>query len=309
MRFLRTFLFILALSVLGSNFAQVAPITQICLVTVDTSLTHNVIVWERADQYSPSGIDSMYIYRRVPGSGDSLIAVIDYDTLSEYHDTTANPNLKPYLYRIAGKDVLGQLGPQSLPHTTMHFIAIENGLGEFWLKWTPYIGATIDYYQCWDMTQNAQTPNLINATADDQDTSWMFSGATPGTYEMKVDVSWVGGCTSTKANHNTTRSNKATGIFTDSGGSTSSISEEPLQEVFLTPNPTSDVTRLTFSSTTWHPIKIKVMDINGRIIREYAEVKVLGQYFQDIDLSEFSPGIYNILLDNGTVKSVRIMKN
>ncbi|CAG5077141.1 T9SS type A sorting domain-containing protein [Parvicella tangerina] len=302
------FLIFTLLMLLPFSLSAQPPVAQICLVTVDTSLTHNVVVWERADQVSLHPIDSMYIYRRVPGTGDSLIAVVDYDSLSEYHDYDANPNLKPYLYRIAAKDDQGSLGPQSLPHTTMHFVAVENGSGEFWLKWTPYVGRQIDYYQCWDMTTTPQTPDLINATVDDQDTSWQFMSAQPGTYEMKVDVSWIAGCTSTKANHNTTRSNKATGIFTGTGG-TATVEEEALQEVYAAPNPTSDVVRVTFSSSTWTPIKIKVMDVNGRIIREYPEMKVMGQYHQDIDLSDLSSGIYNVLLDNGKVKSLRVVKN
>jgi hypothetical protein len=291
-----------------TSTAQIGPITDICLVTVDTASTHNIVVWERADQISVNDIDSIYIYRRVLGTGDSLIAVVDYDSLSEYHDYDANPNLRPYSYRIAGKDVLGVVGPQSTPAITMHFVAVENMAGEFWLKWTPYVGKSIDFYQCWDMTQTPQNPNLINSTVDDQDTSWMFMGASPGTYDMKVDVSWIAGCTSTKANHNTTRSNKATGIFTGTGGS-SSVEERALQEVFASPNPTEDWVRITYSSATWTPINIKVMDINGRIVKSYPPVKVMGQYHQDIDLSDLSPGIYNVLLDNGLVKSIRIVKN
>lgn len=304
MKKLFAILTLLSLIPLSSN-AQVGPITDICLVTVDTASTHNIVVWERADQMSINTIDSMYIYRRVLGTGDSLIAVVAYDSLSEYHDHDADPNARPYLYRIAGKDVLGLVGPQSLPHTTMHFIAIENGSGEFWLKWTPYVGAQLDFYQCWDMTQTPQTPDLVNSTIDDQDTSWLFSSAQPGTYEMKVDVSWLAGCTSTKANHNTTRSNQATGIFSGMA----SIGEKDLTDVFVSPNPTNDIVRVTFSSTTWHPITTKVIDINGRVVLSYPAIKVMGQYYQEVDLSELSPGIYNVLLDNGKLKSIRVVKN
>lgn len=291
-----------------SAWSQVGPETEICLVTVDTSLTHNVIVWERSAQVSAIGIDSMYIYRRTLGGNDSLIAVVDYDSLSEYHDYDANPDLKGWTYRIAGKDVTGVLGSMSTPARTIHFILVENTSGELWLKWTPYIGKTIDFYQCWDMTQTPQSPNLINSTSNATDTSWLFSSASPGTYNMKVDVSWSGGCTSTRANHNTTRSNQATGIFTGTGNS-SYVEERALQEIFASPNPTNDIVRVTFSSTTWNPIKIKVMDINGRVVRSYPALKVMGQYYQDIDLSDLSPGIYNVLLDNGQIKSIRVVKN
>lgn len=301
-------LFILISLFVGNSYSQIGPITEICIATVDTSLTHNVIVWQRADQTSVNTIDSMYIYRRTLGNADSLIAVVDYDSLSEYHDYDADPNLKGWTYRIAGKDVNGVVGPMSLPARTIHFILVENGSGELWLKWTPYVGQTIDYYQCWDMTQTPQNPNLINSTSNNTDTAWLFAAAVPGTYQMKVDVSWSGSCTSTRANHNTTRSNQASGIFSGTGGS-SSVEEKALQEVFASPNPTNDIVRITFSSTTWNPIKIKVIDINGRTVRSYPEMKVMGQYYQDIDLSNLSPGIYNVLLDNGKMRSIRVVKN
>lgn len=293
----------------NSSTAQVGPITQICLATVDTSLTHNVVVWERADQFSAVAIDSMYIYRVTLGGTDSLIARVEYDSLSEYHDLDANPNLRPYGYKIAGKDINGVVGPLSLPHTTIHFILVENANHEFWLKWTPYVGKTIDYYQCWDMTVDPQLPDLINSTANNTDTSWNFLSVQPGNYDMKVDVNWVAGCTSSRANHNTTRSNKASGIFVGSGGSSSGISEEPLQEIMVMPNPTNDLVNVMFSSTSWSPISIRVIDVNGRIVRTYAPVKVMGQYTQQIDLSDLSAGLYNVILDNGTIKTLRVMKN
>lgn len=301
-------LFIVLSLYVGNSFGQIGPITEICLVTVDTSLTHNVIVWQRADQSSVNPIDSIYIYRRTLGNSDSLIARVDYDSLSEFHDTTANPNLKGWTYRIAGKDNLGIVGPMSLPARTIHFILVENVSAELWLKWTPYVGQSINYYNCWDMTQTPQNPNLINSTSNNTDTSWMFSSAVPGTYSMKVDVAWGGGCTSTKSNHNTTRSNKATGLFTGTGSS-AAISERALQYVYASPNPTNDIVRITFSSDSWAPIKIQVLDINGRIVRSYPEMKVMGQYYQDIDLSNLSPGIYNVLMDNGHRKSIRVVKN
>lgn len=292
----------------SQSFAQIGPITDICLVTVDTSLTNNVVVWERADQTSAVAIDSMYIYRVTLAGTDSLIARVDYDSLSEYIDSNANPNLRAYTYRIAGKDINGLVGPLSTPHRTIHFILMENVQGQLWLKWTPYVGKSINYYQCWDMTVDPSNPDLVNATSNNTDTSWNYGGAIPGTYDMKVDVNWVGGCTSTKANHNTTRSNKASGIFTGTGSS-AGISEEPLQEIFAMPNPTSDIVNIGFSSTSWSPIHLKVIDINGRVVKSFPPVKVLGQYTQSVDMSDLSPGLYNVILDNGTIKTLRIMKN
>lgn len=289
-----------------SNIAQ-GPITEICLATVDTSSTFNIIAWERTAQTSALPIDSMQIYRRTFGGNDSLIATVEYDSLSEYHDMTANPNLRAYMYRIAGKDVSGTVGPLSLPARTIHFVVVENPQGEFWLKWTPYIGKPIDFYQCWDLVLGS-APDLINSTSNNTDTAWTFGAAIPQTtYEMKVDVSWTSGCTSTKANHNTTRSNQASGLFV--GDDVSSVEENSIQEVYFAPNPTSGNSTLVFSSLSWTPINVSIIDMQGRVVYRQAPIKVLGQYTMDLDLSNLSNGLYNVIIDNGTINAYRLMKN
>ena len=283
------------------------PITEICLVTVDTSSTFNIVAWERASQISAVGIDSMQIYRRTLGGNDSLIATVEYDSISEYHDMTANRNLRGYMYRIAGKNVNGIVGPMSIPARTIHFVVVENPTNELWLKWTPYIGKPIDFYQCWDR-QGGSIDSLVNATSNNTDTAWNFTGINPqSNYNMKVDVSWTSGCTTTKANHNTTRSNQAAGIFV--GGGSASILENSIQEVFLAPNPSNANARLVFSSASWNPINVSVVDMQGRVVKNYQTVKVLGQYAMDIDVSDLSNGLYNVVINNGSVKTVRLMKN
>lgn len=293
------------------SVAQVAPYTEICLVTVDTALDHNVVVWERSSQISVYPIDSILVYRVTLGGSDSLIATVEYDSLSEYHDTAANPNLHAYGYRIAGKDVNGNIGPLSAPHSTIHFILVQNQAGEFWLKWTPYIGNTVDFYQCWDMTQTPSQPNLINTTSNGTDTSWNFTGAQFGGYDMKVDVGWSVGCTSSelKANHNTTRSNQASGSFVDiAAGIDNHGFENDIQEVIIAPNPMDESFKLTFSSLSWTPIDISIYDVNGRVVKTLSPVKVLGQYSLEIDMSDLDAGMYNLVMNNGRLYSRRIMK-
>lgn len=303
---------ILTFSLLGVFFSNVnfsqAPITEICLVSVDTTSSSNLISWERSSQISAVGIDSMLIYRRTLGGNDSLIATVEYDSLSDYYDTSANPNLRAYTYRIAGKDINGAIGSKSLPARTIHFAMIENAAGELWLKWTPYIGKPIDYYQCWDKSLGFDS--LLNSTVNNVDTAWNFGGAVPQTtYQMVVDVAWTSGCTSTKANHNTTRSNQAGGVFLGTGSTASVTEASSIQEIFLAPNPAQNMTKLVFSSLTWEPIFVSIVDMQGRIVKRMSPVKVLGQHSMDINVGDLSNGLYNIVIDNGTINTYRLMKN
>jgi hypothetical protein len=287
-----------------SNFAQ-GPVTEICLVTVDTTSSYNIIAWERSAQSSTLAIDSMQIYRRLIGGADTLLATVEYDSLSEYHDMSANPNLRGYTYRIAGKDIAGTVGPLSAPARTIHFIVVENASNELWLKWTPYIGKPIDYYQCWDR-QGGGYDSLVNATSNNIDTAWNFTGIAPqSSYEMKVDVSWTSGCTTTKANHNTTRSNKAQGIFS---GTDAFVEEKGVQELRVFPNPTEGIVNLSFSSLVWTPTTISVYDITGKKVKEIGTVKVLGNYITELDMTDLDAGLYNVIVNNGTPSVVKVLK-
>ena len=122
--------------------AQTGPSTNICLVTVDTTFTHNVIVWERASQASAIPIDSIRIYRAKLLGGDTLVGSVHWDSVSQFRDYSADPNLRPYRYRISGVDSQGLEGPLSLPHQTIHFAILEQG-DSIRLRWTKYMGENI----------------------------------------------------------------------------------------------------------------------------------------------------------------------
>ncbi len=283
----------------GSLAFSQGPITEICLVTVDTGHTHNVVVWERASQSSTAGIDSMRIYRRTVLGMDSLIGTVDYDSLSEYHDYGVNVNLKGYMYRIAGVDTLGVEGQKSAPHRTIHFSVIDDGSGNLHLEWSKYIGHPVPSYECWrDSVGGSSAYQSVNSTATGNDTTW-WDNNTPVAWAnlwYKVDVPWTISCESTRANHNTTRSNKTQPI----SGSPVGIDQNSLLELHVYPNPSSDQFFYEFSSISWEPITISVMDMSGKTITETKYLKVSGQYRSHIDLSDMPKGMYFLRISNST---------
>ncbi len=286
------------LLLLGSfAFAQ-GPITEICMVTVDTGHTHNVVVWEKASQISTVGIDSMRIYRRTVLGMDSLIATVDYDSLSEYHDHNVNVNLKGYMYRIEGIDNLGVVGNKSAPHRTIHFAVIDNGSGNLHLEWSPYIGHTVNSYECWRDSLGSTQYQSVNTTSTANDTTW-WDNNTPMSWAnlwYKVDVPGFVSCESTRANHNTTRSNKTQPI----SGTPVDVEENSLQELHVYPNPSNDKFYYQFSSLTWEPITISVMDLSGKQVLETKYIKVSGQYRNEIDLSNMPSGMYFLRISNSS---------
>lgn len=109
------------------HFALAQPVTSICVVTVTEAggNEYPLIAWDRNDQNSVAAIDSIFIYRDDMNGVDSLIAKVDYDDLSEYHDVNSNADVRAYRYKIQGKDVNGQMGPLSIEKKNIHFFFMK----------------------------------------------------------------------------------------------------------------------------------------------------------------------------------------
>ena len=289
------------------------PITDICLVTVDTTSTHNIIVWEKASQISSLPIDSIKIYRTTLLLNDSLIAVVPWTALSVYHDSSANPNLKPYRYRISGVDNAGVEGPKSLPHQTIHFAILEQG-DSIRLRWSKYIGQPINFYNCFSDSAGS-TPGWqwVNSTANNIDTTW-WDKNTPADWTglgYLVDVNWTNLCSATKAqDHNSTRSNRSTAIGNNPNSPNTTIThEKTIHNLLVYPNPATNKFNIEFSSSAWKPIDIKLMDILGRVVIKHNQIKALGQHKVSLDLSKLDRGVYEVVITtNGEKHSRKIIK-
>jgi hypothetical protein len=107
------------------------PGIDICLVTVDTASTHNIIIWEKQPT---SLIDSFCIYRETTSNIYTKIATIPFDSLSEYHDYDANPNTTSYRYKMSIIDTCGAESALSPFHNTIHLQNLGNGN----FQWTFY---------------------------------------------------------------------------------------------------------------------------------------------------------------------------
>ena len=292
-----------------NGIAQVGPSTNICLVTVDTTFTHNVVVWERGSQTSTNPIDSIKIYRAKLLGGDTLVGSVHWDSVSQFRDYSADPNLRPYRYRISGIDDQGVEGPLSLPHQTIHFAILEQA-DSIRLRWTKYMGQSINYYNCWiDSAGSGPGVDLLYSTFNDVDTSWWHSD-TPLDWTglgYLVDVDWSDQCSATKAqDHNTTRSNRANSVEPNPNG----LFEGPaIKELTIFPNPLNETSKLVFSSKSWSPITIFIIDAMGRPIKQFKSIKVLGQHQINIEMEQYSSGMYNVvLIQNNRVYSKALLK-
>jgi hypothetical protein len=267
------------------------PVVGLCMVTVDTFSTHNILAWEKAGLTNE--IAYFNIYREDITNNYTLIGSVSFDSLSEYHDydtTLADPNVTTKRYKISAVDTCGNEGPKSGFHNTI-FISDNNGT----FTWNTY---TI---------QNM--PNPVNNYAlyrdDLSNGNWTLVGMTAGTQNVlndpqyatyqttgswRVETIWNITCTPTvrqgangvlgaivKSKSNITN-NKVVGVqsYGDSNFS-------------LYPNPTSG--KLSINLLSAGKATVRIVSMLGQQI--FAE-QVSGASGLTIDLSAFESGTYMV---------------
>ncbi len=278
------------------------PVSQdICLVTVNEESNANVVVWEKAN----SDLYKHYnIYREVTTNNYQLIATVPYDSLSEYVDSVANPNITSYKYKITAVDTCMNESPQSLYHNTIHLQYFGNGN----LQWTLYGIESqpnpVDFYQVYRDDSTTGNWNIISSTIPGN--NFTFTDVNYAQFpncSYRVDVIWLIECTSTRAGINTSRSNAKSSLSVDPG----SVNDKYLDVyVKLYPNPTNGVLTLSLENGLYAEGVI-IYDAAGRLINNY---QIAGANTYNFDISNYENGMYliKVVTNTGTIIR-RLVKN
>ena len=254
----------------GYSYATVRTIetTQpnlvpICLVTVDTNSTHNILIWEKP---ASTIIDSFIIYRQTATNLYTRIAAVQYDSLSEYHDMAANPNITSYRYKLAVLDTCGAESDLSAFHNTIH---LQNfGLGNF--QWTFYqienqLNPVLNFNVYRDNLGNGNFLQIGNVPG----TNSTFTDINYSIYDTSVyvvDVNWNISCSSSRA-VNTTRSNIKLIKQIDTP-IIIGITEPVLAQLLAYPNPTSAYLHLTVPEGI-QVFKIDILNNVGQTVSSF----------------------------------------
>jgi len=207
---------------------------EVCLVTVDTLSTHNIIYWEKTTVLD---IDSFRVYREVTTGVYAYVASVHYDSLSEYHDMAADPNVTSYRYKLTMIDSCGnesQFADWSNFHNTIHLQNLGNGN----LQWTLYdienLGNPVSFYRVYRDDSGSGNFVAISSTIPGGNSTYTdVNYATYPNARYRVDVAWGITCTPTRGTIVTTRSNiKSSGI-------TTSVATNTIDPLLIYPNPAS----------------------------------------------------------------------
>jgi hypothetical protein len=285
-----------------------APNTpQICMVTVDSASTHNIVYWDKS-AFANAAIDSFRVYRELTPNVYGIVGTTHYNALSEFHDYSANPNVTTYRYKISAVDSCGLESQLSLYHNTI-FIVYSGG-GQY--TWNP--GYTIEpatnpvlNYLLMRDDNNTGLWHQVQSTSGSQNTIADPSWASFPIANWQVVTSWTLSCTPTLR-----QSNGVQGAIVKSKSNISNnrpLSVKNMENGFsIFPNPTNGNFNISFANTNTGKTSIKVISALGQEV--YNETFVQTNEKHNVDLSKCENGIYLVqITTNNNLVTKRIVKN
>ena len=259
---------------------------EICMLTVDSSLTYNQVVWQKE---AGSIVEGFNIYRETSTFGEfELVAYRDYALESFYQDNVASPLDRSWRYYMTSVDACDVESIPSPVHKTMHAVANTTDMVNYEISWDAYEGisySSVNLLRYDDVS--GDWSDLGTYAIGDSPVSDIPPSVDGLNYFVEFNLSFP--CTSTKAtDHNSSRSNKTSSTF-NPNGSTLTIEEKDLGVVSVFPNPTST----NFTVTIEKPenfTEIEIINLKGDVIFSTSNLS----FNNEIDMSAYAAGLYVI---------------
>jgi len=259
------------------------PITDICLITVDSASSKNEIIWEKP---ITNTIEGFVIHREIAGNYN-VVGFVDYDSTSLFIDNTngVDPNITSYRYKISTVDTCGNESALSEYHETIHLTVNQGTGGLTNLIWDNYEGFPFSYNRIWKDSigdGNWQLKDSVSNTAF----TWTDPyNATISTI-YRIEVVSPGACITSRANtYGSTRSNKQTIAGPPVEVGVEDISGLNFQ---LYPNPAKSF--ITISTGSSEPGDLFIHNLEGSVVQSARIVEPSTI----IEIPELAKGIYAV---------------
>lgn len=283
---------------------KIPSLQQICMVSVDSATTTNLVIWEKVD---PNHVAYYNIYRETVNPNEfMLIDSVSNNDESIFNDVMASPTVQSWRYKISAVDECGTEGPLSTAHKTMHIVTTDLGNGDFQATWNPYYGVEYDFYKLYRFTaltgweEIATLPSVVNSYIDTPPNSVDLDYMT----ELDLDFSCIADVFKIQ-DFNTTRSNKDKGNFILGQGTGDSNNEVGEQAITMTayPNPVADQLTVEVSENGTNKL-MYLVTVDGQVIREIK----MNSVMEVIDMSSLSNGLYFLKVE-GQNETIPVVKN
>jgi parallel beta-helix repeat protein len=269
---------------------------QICMVTVSTMTGNNLVVWEK-NTIAP--IAEYKIYRESYYAGIyDLLATLPYDALSIFIDSTADPTVQAYLYKITAVDTSGFETDINLSrtHKTIHLLITNNPeTNATQLDWDRYVGFD---YGTYEVFRSETTSNFLSIHSMASSTS-TWADPDPGTgikyyriAALRPEPCYPTGKITVKAEsgpYSQSMSNMEDNRFL------TGISEYPVksENLDIFPNPFTESTTLHFNNPEGHNYTLCIINLSGKVCRIVDNITTSQYILEKGDIKE---GFYFIEL-------------
>ncbi|MBW8048803.1 MAG: T9SS type A sorting domain-containing protein [Cytophagales bacterium] len=271
------------------------PQDSICLITVDSTSTKNVIVWKKP---VTAGIDSFRIYRDIIGVY-TYIGSVDYNSLSQFIDITngVNPQVTSYRYKISTVDTCGNESLLSSFHETIHLITIDGG-NKVDLIWDNYEGFNFGFYRI--LRDSTGTGNFEQIDSVTNTVNQWTDLTPPQTLNVDYVVAVVpnsGTCTATLQKvlvYNSARSNVTNRVTTGINNQLIPSTREQLQ-LTISPNPYTSATNIVYTVEEKAVVLLEVYNVLGKRIQTLVDAdQNVGNYQYSFSARQvgYSSGVY-----------------
>lgn len=271
----------------------------ICLVTVDSLSTANVVLWQK--DTTRMDIDSFRIYREVTTGVYAHIASVSMDSMSQYTDYAANPNTTSYKYKLGVIDTCGNVSyDSSLYHNTIHLQVLGGGN----LQWTLYeiesSSNPVTFYRV--LRDDLGTGNFVPISSTIPGGNYTYTDLAYASYpsaDYRVDVTWSISCDPSRATVNTTRSNiRHTSMSVG-------VEEMLNAAIVLYPNPVTDNLTLELSENS-QDVNVEIRSVLGQLIHsEMIRVDHTAKTKKQFDVAKYAKGVYTMTISGNGSKVYR----
>ncbi len=268
---------------------------EICMIDVDSINNHPVIIWEKP---MLTGILGFGIYKETVLYSENYqqIAVVPYDSLSEFMDLNSDGSIISERYRISIIDSCnGGETSLSAPARAMGLKVIP-GIGfQRVLTWNYYVSSAQNFteYKIYSGA-NFNQLSLLTTVPASINSNYIDANPVNGVNTVyKIYADMLIPCESTRALRNRSRSNGTGNIAPLYTNLNEQLNEvESNLDVKITPNPNNGIFNLTFNNEVSKTSRsLQVFDLLGKVVYE---TTLENHTNVSLNLTHLENGIYSI---------------
>lgn len=272
------------------NVGNVFQNENICLVSVDTALTKNKVLWIKTPNV---GTTSYNIYKETSLNNYSLLGSSDFSQPSVYVDNSSQPESHGDKYKISVVDTCGNESELSPFHKTLNLTVAVNGT-TMGLNWDDYVDESGDFIpSMFYILKGTSSSNMVIFDSISASFHSYNDYNVTQSYYYMVGVKKNSSCNTNKSANSFSFSNKKQNF-------SSGIDELANHDkINICPNPFSEKTLIEFENINSEKCNIIMKDILGKDVRIYNT----NSTKLDIEKGDLSKGIYIIEIKGKSINS------